>query len=311
MGVWIWEGSVKRNWYGRDTGLTFRMFLVMFLLAALYLLFLTFLWWAGLDYATMGIIAAALLGAQYFFSDKLILWSVGARVVGPEEAPELHAIIERLSAMADVPKPRVAIVETDVPNAFATGRNPKNAVVAVTTSIINRLTPQELEAVLAHELTHVHNRDVMVITIASFFAAIAGFITRGLLYTGMWGGFGRGRDREGGGAAFMVVWGVSMLVWLISFFLIRALSRYREYAADRGSAILTGAPSLLASALVKISRTMDRIPDRDLRDVEGANAFFIIPALRRSSLFELLSTHPSIEHRLQRLKRMEQEMEER
>jgi heat shock protein HtpX len=302
---------MKQDWYGRDTGLTFRMFLVMFLLGMLYLVFLAFLWRSGVSYVGMGLIAAILLGAQYFFSDKIILWSVGARVVSPQEAPELHAMVERLAAMADIPKPRLAIMETDVPNAFATGRNPKNAVVVVTTSIMNRLTSQELEAVLAHELTHVHNRDVMVITVASFFAAVAGFITRTFLYGSMFGGFGGDRDDEGGGAGFMLVWAVSILVWLISFFLIRTLSRYREYAADRGSAILTGAPALLSSALVKISGTMSRIPDRDLRQVEGANAFFIIPALRRSSIFELLSTHPSVEHRLQRLKKLEQQMEKR
>jgi heat shock protein HtpX len=302
---------MKRDWYGRDAELTFRMFLVMFLLAVVYLAFLAFLWRAGVSYVAIGLIAALLLAAQYFFSDKIILRSVGAREVSPQEAPELHAIVERLAAMADIPKPRLATVETDVPNAFATGRNPRNAVVVVTTSILSRLTPEELEAVLAHELTHVHNRDVMVMTIASFFAAVAGFITRSLLYTGMFGGFGGDGDDEGGAAAFMVIWVVSILVWLISFFLVRALSRYREYAADRGSAILTGAPELLSSALVKISGTIGRIPDRDLRQVEGANAFFIIPAVRRSSILELLSTHPSVEHRLLRLKKLEQQMENR
>lgn len=300
---------MKRKWYGGDTELTVRMFLVMFLLAAVYLFFITFLWAAGLDFFTLAIIAGLLLGVQYFFSDKIALWSVGAREVSPAEAPELHALVERLAAMADIPKPRVAMVETSVPNAFATGRSPENSVIAVTTSLLDRLEPTEVEAVLAHELSHVRNRDVMVITLASFFATVANFLMRSLMYGGMYGGYGRRRERGGGGGGIVLVWLVSFLVWVISFLLIRALSRYREYAADRGSAIITGSPSLLASALLKISGTMERIPQRDLREVEGMNAFFIVPALRGSWLMELLSTHPSLENRIERLKRMEQEME--
>jgi len=298
---------MKRDWYGRDRQLTFRMFLVMFLLAALYLLFIAFLWRTGIDFLGVALIAGSMLAAQYFFSDKVVLWSVGAREVGPEQAPELHAMIERLSAMADLPKPKVAVTSSEVPNAFATGRSPKSSVVVVTTSLMDRLDTPELEAVLAHELTHVHNRDVMVITIASFFAAVSSLLMRLFMFGGMRGGYGRRRDQSGGG--IILVWLVSLLVWVLSFFLIRALSRYREYAADRGSAILTGTPSVLASALVKISGAMERIPDRDLREVEGANAFFVVPALRRSSLVELLSTHPSLEKRLERLKKMEQDME--
>lgn len=297
---------MKRGLYGRDTQLTLRMFLVMFLLAAVYLLFIAFLWASGLDFFSIFIIVAILLGAQYFFSDKITLWSAGAREVSPAEAPELHATVERVAAMADLPKPKVAIVETNVPNAFATGRSPSNSVVVVTTSLLERLQPAEVEAVIAHELTHIHNRDVAVMTIASFFATVASFLVRSMMYGGIYG-YGRGRQRGSGGIA--VVWLVSLVVWLLSFLLIRALSRYREYAADRGSAILTGAPSLLASALVKISGTMQRIPQRDLREVEGMNAFFIVPALQGSSLSELLSTHPSLESRLERLKAMEQEME--
>ncbi len=299
---------MRRKWYGRDTELTIRMFLVMFLLAVLYLLFITVLWAAGLDFVSLAIIAGVLIGVQFFFSDKIALWSVGAREVSPAEAPELHAMIERLAAMVDLPKPKVAIVDSNVPNAFATGRSQNNSVIAVTTSLLNRLDPSEVEAVLAHELTHVRNRDVMVITLASFFATVANFITRSLMFSSMYGGYDRRREREGGGG-ILLVWMVSIIVWLVSFFLIRALSRYREYAADRGSAIITGAPSQLASALVKISGTMQRIPQRDLRDVEGMNAFFIVPAIRGASIMELLSTHPSLEHRLERLKKMEQEME--
>lgn len=298
---------MTKRWYGKDWELSARMFFVMFLLAALYLLFIAFLWKAGVGFLGMAVIAGTLLVVQFFFSDKIVLWSMGAREVDREEAPELHAIIERLSQMADLPKPKVAIAQSDVPNAFATGRGPKNSVVAVTTSLLQRLNPRELEAVLGHELTHVRNRDVMVITVAGFFAAVASFLVHNLLFTM---GFGYDSDREGeGGMGIMAVWLVSLAVWVVSFFLIRALSRYREYAADRGSAILTGAPSHLASALVKISGVMDRIPDRDLRKVEGMNAFFIIPAHRRASLVELFSTHPSIEKRLEQLKKLEQEIE--
>ncbi len=300
---------MKSRSYGRDFGLASRMFLVMFLLAALYLLFIAFLWRAGVGFFGMAVIAGSLLVVQFFFSDKIVLWSMGAREVDRDEAPELHAIIERLSEMADLPKPRVAIASSHVPNAFATGRSPRNSVVAVTTSLLERLDPPELEAVLAHELTHVRNRDVMVITVAGFFAAVASFLVHSLMFSGFGVGYGYGRDSDEEGLGIMAVWLVSLAVWVVSFFLIRALSRYREYAADRGSAVLTGAPSRLASALVKISGVMDRIPDRDLRKVEGMNAFFILPALRRSSLVELLSTHPSLEKRLDQLKRMEQEIE--
>ncbi|MBI2864314.1 MAG: zinc metalloprotease HtpX [Chloroflexi bacterium] len=297
---------MRRRWYGRDTGLALRMFFVMFLLAAVYLLFMAVLWAAGLDFFTLAVVAALMLGAQYFLSDKLVLWSVGAREVDRSQAPELHALVERLATMADLPKPRIAVVETSVPNAFATGRNPKNSVIAVTTSLLQRLDPLEVEAVLAHELTHVRNRDVAVITIASFFATVAQFVLR----FSMFGGYGargrRGRD----GQSIIIVYLASLAVWLISFFLIRALSRYREYAADRGSAIITGAPSHLAAALLKISGAMQRIPQRDLREVEGANAFFIVPALGGSSIMELFATHPSLEKRLARLKLMEQEMED-
>lgn len=299
---------MRTKWYGRDTELTVRMFVVMFLLAAVYLLFMAFLWAAGLDFFSLALIAGVLLLVQYFFSDKIALWSVGAREVSPAQAPQLHGIIERLSTMADLPKPKVAMVESNVPNAFATGRNPQNSVIAVTTALLDRLEPNEVEAVLAHELSHVRNRDVMVITLASFFATVASFLMRSLMYGGVYGGYGRRRGRDGGGS-ILLVWFVSLIVWVVSFLLIRALSRYREYAADRGSAILTGTPSLLASALLKISGTMQRVPERDLREVEGMNAFFIVPALRGSWVMELLSTHPSLENRLERLKRMEQEME--
>jgi heat shock protein HtpX len=298
------------RWYGSDTGLTVRMFVTMFLLTAVYLGFLAALWYAGVDYVSMAFIAVVLVAVQYYFSDRMVLWSTGARVVSPQEAPELHGAVDRLVALADLPKPRVAIVDTDVPNAFATGRNPENAVVAATTGLISRLEPPELEAVLAHELTHVKNRDAMVLTIASFLSTVAFFIMRSFMWGGFggFGGYGRRRDR-GGGGGIMLVYLASLAVWVMSYFLIRALSRYREYAADRGSAIITGAPSQLSSALLKISGTMQHIPQRDLREMEGMNAFFIIPAASGSSLMELFSTHPALEHRLERLNRMQQDME--
>ncbi|WP_338819227.1 Protease HtpX [Moorella thermoacetica] len=297
-----------RRQLGSDAGLTARMFLTMFLLAALYLFFLAVLWQAGVSYTGIIIFVAIMLGVQYYFSDRMVLWSMGAKEVSPREAPELHALVERLATLADLPKPRVAIVPTPMPNAFATGRNPANAVVAVTTGLMERLTPSELEAVLGHELTHVKNRDMTVLTLASFFATVASFIVQNFFY---WGGaFGGGRDRDERNN-IMLVYLASLVVWLVSYFLIRALSRYREFAADRGSAILTGSPGQLASALVKISGSMARIPTRDLRQAEAFNAFFIIPALNGNSIMELFSTHPSLERRLAYLRRLEQEMEER
>ncbi|MGI9862095.1 zinc metalloprotease HtpX [Moorella naiadis] len=297
-----------RRQLGGDAGLTARMFLTMFLLAALYLFFLAVLWQAGVSYTGMIVFVAIMLGVQYYFSDRMVLWSMGAKEVSPREAPELHALVERLAALADLPKPRVAIVPTPMPNAFATGRNPANAVVAVTTGLMERLTPSELEAVLGHELTHVKNRDMTVLTLASFFATVASFIVQNFFFWG--GGFGGGRDRDERNNV-MLVYLASLVVWLLSYFLIRALSRYREFAADRGSAILTGSPGQLASALVKISGSMARIPNRDLRQAEAFNAFFIIPALNSNSLMELFSTHPSLERRLAYLRKLEQEMEDR
>lgn len=295
---------MRTRWYGRDTGLTVRMFVTMFLLFAVYLGFLTVLWAAGLDWVTLAVIAAVLLVVQYYFSDQMVLWSMRARVVSPEEAPQLHGAVERLVALADLPKPKVAVIDADLPNALATGRNYRNSVVAVTTGLLQQLEPAELEGVLAHELTHIKNRDAMVMTIAGFLSTLAFFIMR----SSLWGGLGFGRRRNGAGG-IALVYLAALLVWVISYFLIRALSRYREYAADRGSAIITGAPSQLASALLKISGTMQRIPNRDLREVEGMNALFIVPAVAGASIMELFSTHPSLQHRIERLNRMQAEME--
>jgi heat shock protein HtpX len=296
--------------WGRDTQLSVRMFIVMFLLAALYLGFIAVLSAQGVQFTTLLIIAVGLLAVQYFMSDKIALWSMGAHEVSAQEAPELHATIERLCQTADLPKPRVAIADTPLPNAFATGRSPSHAVVAVTTGIMKRLDRQELEAVLAHELTHIRNRDVMVMTLASFFAMVAQLMMRWMFWGSMFGGFGGGNDdRRGGGGAFILVYLASIVVWIIIFFQIRALSRYSELAADRGAAIITGAPSHLMSALTKISGVMDRIPDRDLREVQQMNAFFIVPAIHGNSFSEILSTHPSLETRLERLRTLSREME--
>lgn len=295
---------MRQKWYGGDLGLQARMFTTMFLLAAVYLAFIAAMFYVGADTFTIMLFAAILLGAQYFFSDKLVLAASGAREVTPSQAPELHAMVDRLVQQADLPKPKVAVIQSNVPNAFATGRSPSAAAVAVTTGLLNTLDRREVEAVLAHEITHVKNRDMAVMTIASFFATVAQFIMR----MGFWGGFGMGQRRRGGNVAVLYLG--SLLVWLVSFFLIRALSRYREFAADRGAALLTGSPASLSSALIKISGTMQRIPERDLREVEGLNAFFIIPASARQSLLELFSTHPSLEKRLAYLERIQREMEE-
>lgn len=295
-----------RKWY-RDYGLAARMILTMFLLAALYLFFLVVLYnYGGVGTYGLMVFAGFFLLIQFFFSDKLVLWSMGGRIVSEQEEPRLHETISRLCAIADLPKPKIAIVESNVPNAFATGRSKGSAVVAVTTSLKQKLSQPELEAVLAHELSHVKNRDMLVITIASFLSTVAFFLVRNMLFFGMGGG---NRDRDRGAGAAVIIWIVSIVVWIISFLLIRALSRYREFAADRGSAIITGQPSHLASALMAISGVMERVPDRDLREVEGMNAFFIIPAISGGSIMNLFSTHPTVEARIRALEEMERRME--
>ena len=293
-----------KRWY-HDYGLQARMIMTMFLLAAVYLFFLFILWAYG-GVGTYGLImfAGFFLLIQFFFSDKLVLWSMGGHIVSEREEPRLHETVSRLCAIADLPKPKIAIVNSGIPNAFATGRSKGSAIVAVTTSLMSQLTQPELEAVLAHELSHVKNRDMLVITIASFLSTIAFFLVRNMLFFGM----GGGRERKGAGAA-IIVWVVSIVVWIISFLLIRLLSRYRELSADRGSAIITGRPSNLASALMKISGVMGRVPSRDLREVEGMNAFFIVPAISGESIMNLFATHPSIETRIRALEDMERRME--
>lgn len=294
----------QKKWYGKDTGLSLRMLLTGALLIIVYLAFLTLLSFY-LDFIFLLIFAALFVFLQFYFADKLVLWSTGAKIVSPQEAPQLHTLVERLCTVADLSKPRVAVINSPVPNAFATGRNQKSAVVAVTTGLMNKLDTQELEAVLGHELTHVKNRDMLVITIASFLSTVAWFIMRFSLYSSLF----RGGSRDKSAGAGIIIFLVSLLVWLISYLLIRALSRYREFAADRGSAIITGNPPALISALLKISGAMQRVPTKDLREVEGLNAFFIIPALSGGSIMALFSTHPPIEKRIARLEAMERTLE--
>jgi heat shock protein HtpX len=300
--------------YPKDPGLSARMAVTIFLLGLLYVVFIGALLAVGVSYALVIVIAGGLLFVQYFFSDKIALFSMHARVVSEQEAPELHAIVDRLCALADMPKPRVGIAQSDVPNAFATGRSPKAAVVCVTTGIMRRLDNQELEAVLSHELSHVAHRDVAVMTIASFLGVLAGMITRFTLYAGMFGGgFGGGRgsrdNNDNGAMAVLAIMLISIVVYAVSFLLTRALSRYRELSADRSGAILIGAPAALASALTKVTGAMSQIPTRDLRSAEAFNAFFFAPAFAKGfSLSSLFSTHPPLEKRLEQLARLEEQM---
>jgi heat shock protein HtpX len=294
-----------------EFGLQARMMLTLILIGVINLAFLAFLYWLGLDPVSLLILAAVMLGIQYFFSDKMVLASTRAKIVSPEEAPELHQLVDKLSAEAGIPKPRVAIVPTDVPNAFATGRSLHHSVIAATSGLLQRLNHDEVEAVLAHELSHVRNRDVAVITLASFLATVASFMMNSAMYGSMASGRGGQEGRGGRGPGMILIFVVSAVVYFIGMLLVRLLSRYREYAADRGSAIITGHPSHLISALLKINGVMDRVPKRDLRAQEGMNQFFIIPQLTGRSLMELFATHPPLEKRIRMLERMEQSMESR
>ncbi len=292
--------TAKRD-FGRDTGLQARMLLTMFLLGVVYVVLIVVAISAGVGIAAVIAIAALVFGAQMFASDKIALAAMGAREASAAQAPQLHSIIDRLCLNADIPKPRVALAQATMPNAFALGRSQKTATVCVTTGLLSLLSEAELEGVLAHELTHVINRDVMVMTIASFFASIAAIVAR----FGFFFGGGRGRNQN----AFVIVLAVSIGVYAVSFVLLRALSRYREYAADRGAAVLTGSPSALSSALMKLSGTMARIPDRDLRVASEMSAFFIVPARRKGSLSGLFATHPPLEKRIEALSRLEAQLQ--
>ncbi|MDD5023463.1 MAG: zinc metalloprotease HtpX, partial [Methanoregula sp.] len=284
----------------RDWGLTSRVWLTMFLLFVVYIVFIAILWAIGIPTMFLFVIAFGMAFIQYFFSDRLVLWTTGSRVIADDEYPELHRMVERLATEAGIPKPRVAIMQSPVPNAFATGRSPKHAVVACTDSIMRLLNRDELEAVLAHELAHVKNRDILTMTVASFIAMIASIIMQSFL----WGAiFGR-RDGEGAGA-WIIAGIVAAVVWFVANLLMMALSRYREFAADRGSAYLTRNPRALMSALNKISGRMTVVPPEAKAKVEGANAFFIIPALSGNTFLELFSTHPALEKRIANLEKIE------
>ncbi|HZG35599.1 MAG TPA: zinc metalloprotease HtpX [Gaiellaceae bacterium] len=292
---------MKRRNYGRDRGLSLRMLATSGMLGLVYVgFFLVLLWAFGDSFGLlpMVLVVVGMGFLQYYTSDKLALAMSGAKVVSPEQEPQLHAMVDRLCMQADLPKPRVAVIDTQMPNAFATGRNPKHSAVAVTSGLWQALEPREVEGVLAHELAHIANRDVLIMTLASSFAMLAGLLTR-------WGAFlGGGRDRGNGGApVWLIVFLVSILTYVLSFILIRTISRYREYAADRGAAVITGAPEQLMSALQKISSGMARIPKGDLREAEALNAFFIIPAAK-----ELFATHPPLEKRLANLAQVAREM---
>ncbi|TMK98085.1 MAG: zinc metalloprotease HtpX [Actinobacteria bacterium] len=292
-----------RTSFGKDTGLQARMLLTMFLLGLVYVVFIGVLFAAGAGAGLIVVVAVVLLLIQLFASDKLAMATMGVKEVSPAQEPELHGIVERLCVQADLPKPRVCVMETSMPNAFAMGRSQKSTTVCATRGILDMLSPPELEGVMAHELTHVINRDVMVMTLASFFATLASMILQFAFFFG--GGFGnREEERD-----IEIVVLVSMLVYAISFLLLRALSRYREFAADRGSAVLTGRPSALASALIKISGTIERVPRDDLRAAEGMSAFFIVPARAKKSLLNLFADHPPLEQRLAALQRLEAQLQ--
>jgi heat shock protein HtpX len=281
-----------------DSGLRSRMVLSFFILGILYVIFLSILHYLGVGYIPLAIIASAMILAQWYFSDKIVLWSSGAKIVTREQHPKLHEIVERLSTNNALPKPKVAIVNSNVPNAFATGKSPKSSLVAVTTGLLDLLDDDELEAVIGHELTHVRSRDVLVLTLASVFSMVAWY----LVQFGFYGGL-QSRDRNSAGSGAIVLL-VAVVTWIVSFLIIRAISRYREYSADRGGAIMTGKPDKLATALLKISGKIKDIPPNELKNIQKLNAFFIVPALSGSSIANLFSSHPPVEKRVQKLKEM-------
>ena len=299
----------KRPWQKRDAGLTARMIVSFAVLTVLYIIFLSVLAYVGVSAIAIAVIAGIMILAQWYFSDKIVLWSTGAKIVSREQFPELHDLIERIVARNNLSKPRIAVINTRMPNAFATGKTPKSSIVAVTTGLMDQLDTEELEGVIAHELAHIKNRDVLILTLASIFSVIAWYLMRFGMYGAMFGGGGgHGRRGNEGGAAMLLILLVAIVTWIASFLIIRAISRYREYIADRDGALITGKPSKLASALLKISGTMKRIPTRDLREVEGMNAFFIIPAISGDALTNLFSTHPPVDQRVKKLMEMEAAM---
>jgi heat shock protein HtpX len=310
----------RPSWYKPDNGLAARMVLTMFLLGAVYVGFVFALQYAfNIGFIPLLLIAVAIAAIQFFFSDKIALASMGAKEVSEQEEPDLHAMIARLAAQANLPKPRIAVIETNLPNAFATGRSKNDAVVAVTRGAMRELPPQELEAVLAHELTHIINRDMLVMTVATFFSMVISLIVQNMFWIGAFGGGGYGGGRRGGnndnGGGVIIAILASVIAYVASFILIRTLSRYRELAADRGAALITGAPQNLASALVRIDGIIHgqggvSIPQKDFRQAEAVNALFIVPALKGDEVASLFSTHPSTEERVARLNEMQRQMEQ-
>jgi heat shock protein HtpX len=301
----------KQPWQKRDTGLTARMIVSFAVLTVLYIIFLSVLAYVGVSAIAIAVIAGIMILAQWYFSDKIVLWSTGAKIVSREQFPELHDLVERIVARNNLSKPRIAVINTRTPNSFATGKTPKSSIVAVTAGLMDELDAEELEGVIAHELAHIKNRDVLVLTLASIFSVMAWYLMRFGMYGAMFGGGGGGgygRRGNEGGAAMLLILLIAVITWIASFLIIRAISRYREYVADRDGALITGKPSKLASALLKISGTMKRIPTRDLREIEGMNAFFIIPAVSGSSLTNLFSTHPPVAQRVKKLMEMEAAM---
>ena len=302
--------SVSRtpSWQRRDNGLTIRMILSFAILALLFVVFLSVLAYVGLGIIPITIIASLMVLAQWYFSDKIVLWMSRAKVVTRDQFPKLHDMVERIVARNNLPKPKIAVIDTNMPNAFATGKNKKSSIVAVTTGLMDTLDdPEELESVIAHELTHIRNRDAVVLTLVSVLPTIAWYLVQFGFYGGLYGGMGYGRDRNNGGIMIIVIV-VAVLVFVISFLIVRAISRYREFSADRGAAQMTGKPVKLANALMKISGSMRRVPTKDLRQVEGLNAFFIIPAISGSTIGNLFSTHPPVEKRVEKLMEMEASM---
>lgn len=292
--------------FQRDPGLVTRMYFTMFLLGILYAFFVLVMLSLGVDLIFVGVIVGIMAVVQFFLSDKLIIWSTGAKVVSREQEPELHAIVERLAQRAGMPMPKVAIMKNSIPNAFATGRSPKRALVAVTTGIRERLSERELEAVLGHELSHVRNRDMLVLAIASFFVMLTSFLMQMFFFSMLFGGSRRENNNAG---ALMLVYFITFVVYFVGQLLVLALTRYREFDADHGGAELTGDPGSLASALEKITGSLGRIPEKDLRQVQGAAAFMIAPlALKGEGGLNLFSTHPPVQERIRRLRELERQM---
>lgn len=290
--------------YKRDPSLSLRLIFCFIALSALYAIFIGVLTYLGVGFIPITLMVSAMLLAQWYFSDKIVLWFSGAKVVSREQFPQLHEVVERLVQRSNLPKPKVAVVNTRMPNAFATGKSHKSSIVAVTTGLLDTLDYDELEGVIAHELSHIKSRDVLVLTLASLFSIVASFLMRYALFGAMFGGGYGGRSRNNAGASMLIIVLVAVVTWIISFIITRAISRYREYAADRGSAQMTGKPMELANALTKISGSMRQVPPQQHQRFQSLNAFFIIPALSSNTLVNLFSTHPPVEKRIQKLREM-------